>query len=126
RRPGGDLRKVQNVHDLVAETRPQSFASGTSYAGSLPGSGLYMARKPMIGAPEMENQDIAAALFAQKPYSLLRTRSSQHIRPSFEAAIAGFSEIPDDDDGGVESTLLKLEGKWEKQSPSPSVGRKFV
>ncbi|KNG87314.1 putative guanine nucleotide exchange factor [Aspergillus nomiae NRRL 13137] len=36
----------------------------------------------------------------------------QDLRRSFEAAIAQFAQIPDDDDGGVESALMKLEGKW--------------
>nr|XP_001399970.2 hypothetical protein ANI_1_2794024 [Aspergillus niger CBS 513.88] len=39
-----------------------------------------------------------------------------NLRRSFEDAIAQFAQIPDDDDGGVESTLLKLEGKWHGAS----------
>src|SRR5699024_7968045 len=46
-------------------------------------------------------------------YSLVQTNSSQDVRRSFEAAISKFAQIPDEDDGGVESTLLKLEGKWD-------------
>ncbi|GAB1203480.1 hypothetical protein APSETT445_002115 [Aspergillus pseudonomiae] len=38
--------------------------------------------------------------------------SGADLRRSFEAAIAQFAQIPDDDDGGVESALMKLEGKW--------------
>ncbi|OQV01872.1 hypothetical protein CLAIMM_07162 [Cladophialophora immunda] len=52
-----------------------------------------------------------------KPISLINTHSSQHLRPSFEAAVAGFSAIPDDEDGGLEATLMKLEGRYEKRSP---------
>ncbi|KAJ9149920.1 RasGEF domain-containing protein [Pleurostoma richardsiae] len=41
------------------------------------------------------------------------------MRPSFEAEAQKLAQIPDDadDDGGVESALLKLEGKYEKRSP---------
>jgi len=39
------------------------------------------------------------------------------MRPSFEAEAAKLAQIPDDDDddGGVESALLKLEGKFEQR-----------
>ena len=48
--------------------------------------------------------------------SLVRRESRQGQRKSLENVIAHFAEIPDDSDGGVESTLLKLEGKWKRQS----------
>jgi hypothetical protein len=51
---------------------------------------------------------------------MIDTHSSQHLRPSFEAVVAGFSAIPDDGDGGIEATLLKLEGSYEKTSPALS------
>jgi len=42
------------------------------------------------------------------------------MRPSFEAEAQKLAQIPDDldDDGGVESALLKLEGKYEKRTPA--------
>lgn len=44
-------------------------------------------------------------------------------RPSFEAEAQKLAQIPDDadDDGGVESALLKLEGKFEKRPPIPKL-----
>lgn len=56
------------------------------------------------------------------PISLIRTHSSQHLRPSFEAAISGFSTIPDDEDGGLEATLLKLEGRYDRSPPKTAQG----
>lgn len=110
RRPGGDLRKIQNVNDLQGQTRYASLESLTPKSDSLDGSMLAMSSLPNSGAPKVLPG-------AQRPVSLIDTHSSQHLRPSFEAAIAGFSSIPDDDDGGLEATLLKLEGRYEKKSP---------
>jgi hypothetical protein len=50
--------------------------------------------------------------------SLFSTHSSKPVmRPSFELEAQKLAQIPDDmdDDGGVESALLKLEGKYEKK-----------
>ncbi|KAK8178576.1 ras guanine nucleotide exchange factor domain-containing protein, partial [Phyllosticta citribraziliensis] len=44
------------------------------------------------------------------------------LRPSFEAEVARLASLPDDDedDGGIESALLKLEGKYERKSSQSS------
>ncbi|KAL9110107.1 MAG: hypothetical protein Q9227_005301 [Pyrenula ochraceoflavens] len=104
RRPGGDLRKHQNVHDLEPNVNRESVASVTTATDSLGGSVLVMANKIAPPPPQ--------------PVSLIKTHSSTRMRPSFEAAVAGFANIPDDDDNGIESTLLKLEGKYEPQPRS--------
>ena len=134
RRPGGDLRANQNVHDLKDMTRPRSAGSITTYSDSVRGSQLlgfgdkitrtFATRKSprdlVTDAPahRQENQ--------RKPNgatSFVRTHSSQpeQRRPSFEAAVAQFASIPDDEEGGLEATLLKLEGKYKSpvQSPVP-------
>ncbi|KAL9623563.1 MAG: hypothetical protein Q9160_002244 [Pyrenula sp. 1 TL-2023] len=97
RRPGGDLRKHQNVHDLEPIVHRQSTGSITTATESMGGSLLVMADK----------------ISPIKQPSMMKTHSSQRMRPSFEAAVAGFAQIPDDADGGIESTLLKLEGRYE-------------
>jgi hypothetical protein len=59
----------------------------------------------------------------EKPISLVDTHSSQpNLRPSFEAEVAKLAALPDDtdDDGGIESALMKLEGRYEKKSPDSS------
>lgn len=55
---------------------------------------------------------------AKQRISLISTHSSKPVmRPSFEAEAKKLAEIPDDDDaGGVESALAKLEGTYEKKS----------
>jgi hypothetical protein len=118
RRPGGDLRKTQNVHDLEPIARPQSTGSVTTCSDSVGGSVLYMAKNRNVGAPQPFSPMSPEFSKPKSPtLSLIRTHSSQHMRPSFEAAVAGFSTIPDDTDGGVEATLLKLEGVYVKPSP---------
>ena len=113
RRPGGDLRKNQNVQDLETVTHHQSLDSmldSSSTAGSL----LIMGRPPTKGSTP------ARGKMTQK-VSMINTHSSQHLRPSFEAAVAGFSAIPDDNDGGLEATLMKLEGKYSPDPSDPSM-----
>ncbi len=70
---------------------------------------------------------LLGAIAEQNPkrnVSLFSTHSSKPImRPSFEAEAKKLAQIPDDldDDGGVESALLKLEGRYEKKSARFSV-----
>ena len=140
RRPGGDLRANQNVHDLEATVRPKSTGSITAYSESVHGSemlsfGDKIAKTFAPRKGSREDRDNAAAAAAavrgdgrdtihantQSNLSFMHTHSSQpeHRRPSFEAAVARFARIPDDDEGGLEATLLKLEGRYQK-SPTTS------
>jgi len=112
RRPGGDLKKNQNVHELESTAHHRSLDSmleSSSHTES-----LLMMSKPMstdnMSEPRNKSQQV----------SLIDTNSSQQLRPSFEAAVAGFSAIPDDNDGGLEATLMKLEGLYEDKSPDLS------
>jgi hypothetical protein len=105
RRPGGDLRNIENVHDLEQHQHHDSMDTTTT-AESRPSS-----------RPVPRTAESAPEPSMKKAVSMINTHSSQHLRPSFEKAVAGFSTIPDDDDGGLEATLLKLEGRYEKQSP---------
>lgn len=109
RRPGGNLRRVENVQQLDqaihhASIDTASIASEYSHESLM--ITKTVTRRASEGGPR-----------PGKPISMINTHSSQHLRPSFEAAVAGFSAIPDDDDGGLEATLMKLEGTYEKKSP---------
>ncbi|EXJ86845.1 hypothetical protein A1O3_03799 [Capronia epimyces CBS 606.96] len=111
RRPGGDLRLVGNVQDLDHASHHASLDTASAASDSPHESLLIMKTETAIqGGP-------TNAPPPNKTVSMINTHSSQHLRPSFEAAIAGFSAIPDDDDGGLEATLMKLEGRYEKKSP---------
>ena len=132
RRPGGDLKANQNVHDMQGPPRPRSAGSITTFSESVRGSQMvgfgdkitrtFTSRK----SPDEPIYDLAGAQPDTKRENIpsyIRTHSSQHIkrRPSFEAAVAEFAKIPDDEEGGVEAALLKLEGKYTSpiQSPAP-------
>ena len=133
RRPGGDLRANQKVQDLGTITRPRSAGSMTTYTDSMRGSdvlgfgrkiaGTFSTRKPSREQPDPSAEAAVSALI--KKQSFVHTHSSQpeKRRPSFEAAVAQFAHIPDDDEGGIEATLLKLEGRYKSpvQSPIPHV-----
>lgn len=133
RRPGGDLRAVNNVGDLNVHPlrRPMSTGSLTAYSESVRSS--YLLGNDSTGFVDVASSDYdqsqphanntfslgALAEASPKPHvSLFSTHSSQPImRPSFEKEAQMLAQIPDDadDDGGVESALLKLEGKYEQR-----------
>ena len=126
RRPGGDLRANQNVHDLEQLPRPRSAGSITTCTDSTRGSGLLMASTKITPTriipssspirPLSSRLADPSSVTEKKSPSLVQTHSSQPAlrRPSFEAAVAKFAQIPDDNEGGIEATLLKLEGKYQR------------
>lgn len=126
RRPGGDLRANQNVHDLEQLPRSRSTGSITTYTDSMRGSELFMNNARKNSQNRRSSQPLVSpldsiALTSGKPLSLVRTHSSQPaLRPSFEAAVAEFARIPDDEGGDIEATLLKLEGKYRRTPPIES------
>ncbi|KAL9006745.1 MAG: hypothetical protein Q9188_000523 [Gyalolechia gomerana] len=132
RRPGGDLRANENVHDLnKVPRRSRSVGSITTYCESVRGSGHTMHRLPRdpssqkrtFPEPPSSSQARPHVEPVQKSISLMRTHSSQPaLRPSFEAALAEFASIPDDEGGDIEATLLKLEGK-HRRNPHAHVQR---
>ncbi|KAI9648221.1 Guanine nucleotide exchange factor lte1 [Ciborinia camelliae] len=139
RRPGGDLRAVGNVGDLNnANPRPMSTGSLTTYSDSvrssyLLGSGDDSRYVDVVNSDYDESQARVetfslGALAEAAPkarVSLFDTHSSQPVmRPSFEKEAQMLAQIPDDtdDDGGVESALLKLEGKFEQRRSELSSG----
>ena len=131
RRPGGDLRANQNVQDLTGITRPRSTGS-IAYSDSMRDSELFNSHDRLARtrtsrfSSHATQTSLAESIVTEvkKSPSFVRTHSSQPAqrRPSFEAAVAEFAQIPDDDEGGIEATLLKLEGKYQKSplgSPIP-------
>ncbi|THC90044.1 hypothetical protein EYZ11_010501 [Aspergillus tanneri] len=105
RRPGGDLRQMRNELGLRMCTSSGSCGSDTMDRSSVAESAATCFR-------DADSRPQTSLVPPNPHFSLIQTHSSQNIQGSFEAAIARFAQIPDDDDGGIESTLLKLEGKW--------------
>ena len=125
RRPGGDLRANENVHDMELR-RPKSTGSITTYSDSMHGS-MYLKRITERHTANQEPSQVAdgpAPAASDRAVSLVSTRQSKpDLRPSFEAAVAEFARIPDDEGGDLEATLAKLEGKFRKSPVNSSQGR---
>ncbi|KAK4122758.1 hypothetical protein N657DRAFT_575445 [Parathielavia appendiculata] len=138
RRPGGDLRAVTNVGDLDPAMVRQSNSAGslTTYSDSIRSSYLRSAVADSSGdvdgvasncSPGHAETFSLGAIAEQHPkrnLSLFSTHSSKPVmRPSFEAEAQKLALIPDDmdDDGGVESALLKLEGKYPIKKMAPKL-----
>lgn len=128
RRPGGDLRANQNVHDMESIPRPKSTGSIMTFTDSMHSSGAYLKRTADSTQSHRPSQPLQTThvepvvALTDKAVSMVSTRPSQpELRPSFEAAVAIFAGIPDDEGGDLEATLAKLEGKFRK-SPLGSSG----
>ncbi|KAF2688004.1 ras GEF [Lentithecium fluviatile CBS 122367] len=123
RRPGGDLRAVDNVHDLEQVQRPHSTGSVSNRTHSIANSVILRSDRYVesnSGAEGQAEDVVDGKESEKKAISLVDTHSSQpNLRPSFEAEVAKLAALPDDvdDDGGIESALMKLEGRYEKKSP---------
>ncbi|PNY26100.1 Guanine nucleotide exchange factor LTE1 [Tolypocladium capitatum] len=131
RRPGGDLRAATNVGDLDRPPlrRSQSVGSLATYTESMQSSYLLNTHPNSAGhagsvsghVPVSRGEVFSLGQLAEKPakrnLSLFSTHSSKPVmRPSFEQEAQKLARIPDDeDDGGIESALLKLEGKYDKK-----------
>lgn len=138
RRPGGDLKAVANVGELTVQPlrRPMSTGSVTTYSDSVRSSLLLSrdSRPYADGDPSSDYNPSRAnvqtfSLGALAETSLVKTSAASHVslfsthssqpimRPSFEKEAQMLRQIPDDmdDDGGVASALLKLEGKFEQR-----------
>ncbi|KAI1111426.1 hypothetical protein F5Y14DRAFT_464534 [Nemania sp. NC0429] len=137
RKPGGDLRGAANTEetDPLPLRRSHSIGSLTVYSNSLRSSYIHSPVGDSSGLVDVVSSDYSpnrgevfslGALTEQapkRPLSLFSTHSSEPVmRPSFEAEAQKLAQIPDDvdDDGGVESALLKLEGKYERKTAQPS------
>ncbi|KAJ5594767.1 uncharacterized protein N7459_000975 [Penicillium hispanicum] len=114
RRPGGNLRQMQFVDENEPPSNRRSLVSTQSYDDSL--------TETTTTTDDVASRPPTALIPPNPRFSLIQSGSNRNIRRSFEAAIARFAQIPDDDDGGIESTLLKLEGKWTGSPPDQGNG----
>ncbi|CAG8960643.1 hypothetical protein HYFRA_00013521 [Hymenoscyphus fraxineus] len=143
RRPGGDLRAVTNVEELNPQSIRRALSTGTisTYQDSIRSSYLLSPGVPSayadaksgnseLSEPNVQTFSLGALAEGSSPkpaVSLFSTHSSQPImRPSFEKEAQMLAQIPDDidDDGGVESALLKLEGKFDLRRSDMSEGER--
>ncbi|KAF2739390.1 hypothetical protein EJ04DRAFT_572973 [Polyplosphaeria fusca] len=126
RRPGGDLRAVDNVQELEHSPRPHSTGSVSNQTHSVTNSVILHSDRYYEPINQVVGEDENAQEGEQLPnkrFSLVDTHSSQpNLRPSFEVEVAKLAALEDDtdDDGGIESALMKLEGRYEKRSTDTS------
>ncbi|KAL7798226.1 hypothetical protein V8C37DRAFT_399541 [Trichoderma ceciliae] len=136
RRPGGYLRAAANAGGPDGQPtvrRSQSVGSLTTYTESIRSSYLLGTHTEQDGddcsfAGEEDHPRERQEIFSvgqlteklpQQNLSLFSTHSSKPImRPSFEIEARKLAQIPDEDDGGIESALLKLEGKYRPKPRS--------
>ncbi|SMR56375.1 unnamed protein product [Zymoseptoria tritici ST99CH_3D1] len=110
---GGDLKTANNVHELESMPRPHSTGTFSATTHSITTSLALLAE-----TDGSLNKMPLVAIQRKSSVSLLHTHSSQPIlRDSFKSEIVRLKNMPDrESTGGIEDTLLKLEGKI----PSPS------
>ncbi|KAL7941623.1 hypothetical protein V8C42DRAFT_173101 [Trichoderma barbatum] len=137
RRPGGYLRAAVNVGGLNSQPtvrKSHSVGSLTTYTESVRSSYLLGTHSEqddddrsfagVEGRPRERQEIFSVGQLTEKPpkqrhLSLFSTHSSKPImRPSFEVEARKLAQIPDEDDGGIESALLKLEGKYQPKPKS--------
>ena len=125
RRPGGDLRANENVHDMEIRHRRGSTGSIATFTESMRDSSVLLRRVPANVAkpPSAGTVGRASTPVVRRSISLVNPRTShKELRRSFELAVAQFARIPDDERGDLETTLMKLEGKFSKSPASSSDG----
>ncbi|GAB7352283.1 hypothetical protein MBLNU459_g2742t2 [Dothideomycetes sp. NU459] len=124
RKPGGDLRAVNTVQHLGFLHRQQSTGSPSTPGASSPtsthvsGEILSAQIASVISGRGLRTRVTDGKLIETARKSSLRllsTHSSQpNMRASFEVEVRRLAMIPTrEDEGDIEATLLKLEGKFE-------------
>ncbi|KKA27216.1 hypothetical protein TD95_003338 [Thielaviopsis punctulata] len=143
RRPAGNLRDAQTVEDLepkLSMYRSRSMTTIDTFTDTVGSSSVYSASqislqpstykdsnnhpitlspsnseptpsiRPKVSASDDEDASV------HKKLSLFSTHSSLHLRlrPSLEIELRKLAEIPDDLDNGVETALMKLEGRYQR------------
>lgn len=125
RRPGGDLKAATNVNDLQHRLlrRSQSVGSFATYTDSMRSSWV-VSPDPDPEARYKASQELSAlARMAKGPGAHTHGEPSRSSKPplraSFEAQAQRLAQISDDeDDGGIESALRKLEGRYDDKPRS--------
>jgi len=125
RRPGGDLKATEHVHDLEPLPRPHTSGSFSTAShshqasGALDLSGTHFSGQDFLSFRFPPSQNVE-----RPPVSLLATHSSQPgLRPSYEMEVSKLADLPDVHfTGGIEDALMKLEGRTSGPTESTLSG----
>lgn len=133
KRPGGDLKLADYVHDLEPLARPHSVDTFSTVSRSVTTSATFSRE---LSSPRFPSRNASARIApldsrALKPgqpkadsVALLDTHSSQpNLRPSFEVEAAKLAKLPTEDDGGIDDALAKLEGTYSSPTSSTFSGQ---
>ncbi|KAK3656158.1 Guanine nucleotide exchange factor lte1 [Elasticomyces elasticus] len=120
RRPGGDLKTAEHVHELEPLPRPDTFGSLSTISHSGPTSGV---PSYQLSGTHFSGQNFASwrmpttSVPDQKKDSVSLLSLEPNLRTSFEAEVTKLARIPDRTyDGGIEDTLRRLEGEAQNSS----------
>lgn len=117
RRPGGDLRAVDHVHDLNDHSSSRSSDGSSSRTVSV----QIPPRKSSTNAPQAWKENAGKHdPNSQQSAAIQSTDSKPVLNPSFEREVEKLAELPDNEfETGVDAALRKLEGDAEVEGPSP-------
>ncbi|TKA47119.1 hypothetical protein B0A54_02597 [Friedmanniomyces endolithicus] len=114
RRPGGDLKAADHVHELEPVARPDTYGSLSTVSRSGETSGV---QSYTLSGTHFSGQDFSAwrmptqSVPAQKKDSVSLLSLEPDLRASFQVEVTKLAKIPDrPHDGGIEDTLRMLEG----------------
>ncbi|KAK4545168.1 hypothetical protein LTR36_003719 [Oleoguttula mirabilis] len=118
RRPGGDLKAADHVHELEPLPRPDTLGSFSTMSRS---QGTSAVQSRELSGTHFSGQDFAnwkmpthvTSHRGKNSLGLLDWDSSPpNLRPCFQAEVSNLADLPDKSHvGGIEDTLMKLEGK---------------
>lgn len=132
RRPGGDLRAADNIDELRSRPRRNSTGSVVEQVSRTTSASLSAEIADAVFASKMAHARVISnrlrahmtASTKKGSIQLLSTHSSHpNFRASFQAEVNKLASMTgaDVDDGGVDSTLAKLEGRIASPtSPEPA------
>lgn len=109
RRPGGDLKAADHVHDLEPAPKHHHGDSYSTITRSIPSD----TPPHMLSGTHFSGQGYNGWQVTQ-PIALLPTHSSEpDMRASFEQQVSHLKQLPEgqQEEGGIEDALAKLEGK---------------
>ena len=129
RRPGGDLKAADHVHELESTPRPHTDDSFSTICQSKRGSETASASATgsLVPPSDTESWPLRSGRSKgrkQDSMRLLQAHFSQpHAKASFEAqALKVASLLQNSQDGGVEDALMKLEGRSPTGSMVADIG----
>ncbi|OTA35866.1 hypothetical protein BTJ68_03986 [Hortaea werneckii EXF-2000] len=123
RRPGGNLKATEHVHELEPIPRPYSAGSMSTNSRYTSGIASWDLSGSRFSGKDFGSWRLPSGSAPERKHGstfLLDTHSSQpNLRPSFQAEATQLATLPDRAyAGGIEETLRKLEGTSENMSES--------